>query len=166
MPFKFFLSLAHPCCRTTQNPHTPVTPPPPTRRSTSQVQNWGWCMFCLCLGSNNSHATPPPPYCLWGKGLLWRCCVVGGPLCFSILLDCSLFLYSFTLLLGACELSTPSLQNERPQILVFTACSEGPLLRACLRGQTKATFADFCRFSPFVPGDKSFGTVCNGAGPI
>ena len=25
-------------------------PPPQNRRSTSRVQNWGWCVFCLFLG--------------------------------------------------------------------------------------------------------------------
>ena len=40
-------------------------PPPQNRRSTSRVQIWGWCMFCLPLDE---------------EGLLWGWCVVGGPL--------------------------------------------------------------------------------------
>ena len=50
-------------------------PPPQNRRSTSQVQNCGWCVFCLAL-MFRSFAHPPPPD---EEDLLLGWCVVGGP---------------------------------------------------------------------------------------
>ena len=36
------------------------TPPPQNRRSTSRVQNWGWCVFCLFLRFRQFAPHPPP----------------------------------------------------------------------------------------------------------
>ena len=46
-------------------------PPPQNRRSASRVQNWGWCVFCLFLGSDNSHTTPPQKIPSDWEGFLW-----------------------------------------------------------------------------------------------
>ena len=54
-------------------------PPPQNRRSTSRVQNWGRCVFCLFL-SFRQFAHHPPKTPLDEEGLLWGWCVVGGPL--------------------------------------------------------------------------------------
>ena len=35
------------------------TPPPRNRRSKSQVQNWGWCVFCLFLSFRQFAHHPP-----------------------------------------------------------------------------------------------------------
>ena len=65
-------------------------PPPQNRRSTSQVRNWGWCVFTVFLGSNNSHTTPPK-IPLDEEGLLWGWCVVGGLL--KAVAFCSIFFW-------------------------------------------------------------------------
>ena len=57
------------------------TPPPQNRRSTSRVQNWGWCVICLFLRFRQVAYHPPPPKIPPGEeGLLWGWCVDGGPL--------------------------------------------------------------------------------------
>ena len=68
--------LSHPLRTSDREIHAP---PPQNRRSASQVQNWGLCVLCLFLGSDNSHTTTPkiPPN---EEGLLWGWCVVRGPL--------------------------------------------------------------------------------------
>ena len=52
-------------------------PPPQNRRSTSRVQKWGWCVFCLSLRFRQFAHHPPktPP---GEEGLLWGWCVGGG----------------------------------------------------------------------------------------
>ena len=56
-------------------------PPPQNRRSTSWVQNWGWCVFCLFLRFRQfAHHPPPPKRPPDEECLLWGWCVVGGPL--------------------------------------------------------------------------------------
>ena len=47
-------------------PRNPRTTPQ-NRRSTSWVRNWGWCVFCLFLGSNNLHTTPPKKTTWWRR---------------------------------------------------------------------------------------------------
>ena len=57
-------------------------PPPQNQRSTSRLQNWGWCVyFAFFLGSDNSHTTPPTKKIPFDEeGLLWGWCVFRAPL--------------------------------------------------------------------------------------
>ena len=60
-------------------PRNPCTTPTKSTINIASAKLGGGAYFAFCLGSNNSHTTPPK-IPLDEEGLLWGWCVVGGPL--------------------------------------------------------------------------------------